>query len=158
MYVGGINSLPFNPDKTHSVVLSFIPKTVRFPPVISLTYNVTILNSAGKPIYSHTYDDSDGILDLELIPVHKNMQPTSNNTMGTTTTSATSAAQKQFTTWGPDFISQEQFNTDGVFHISGPVLVQNSPYSIVVSIVASSNRELQHPISDTFALPPNIGK
>ena len=52
----------------------------------------------------------------------------------------TNTAQKQFVTWGPDFIGEEQFNTDGVFHISGPVLVQNSPYSIVVSIVANSNR------------------
>jgi hypothetical protein len=89
----------------------------------------------------------DGILDLELVPIHKNTQSTS-------PTAATS--QKQFTTWGPDFIGQEEFDTDGVFHISGPVLVQNSPYSIVVSIVASSNRELPHPISDTFALPPTI--
>ena len=159
MYVGGIRSIPFNPSKTQNMVLSFVPKTVKFPPVVSLTYNVAILNSAGKPLYSHTYDDSDGILDLELVPVHKNIQPTSTNAMSATNAStAAAAAQKQFTTWGPDFISQEEFNTDGVFHISGPVLVQNSPYSIVVSIVASSNRELQHPISDTFALPPNIGK
>jgi hypothetical protein len=85
---------------------------------------------------------------LELVPIHKNIQSTS-------TTTATS--QKQFTTWGPDFIGQEEFNTDGVFYISGPVLVQNSPYSIVVSIVASSSRELPHPISETFALPPTTG-
>jgi plastocyanin len=151
MYVGGINSLPFNANKSQSVVLSFVPKTVKFPPVVSLTYNVTILNSTGKPLYSHTYDDSDGILDLELIPIHKNIQST------TTSTTTTATSQKQFTTWGPDFIGQEEFNTDGVFHISGPVLVQNSPYSIVVSIIASSNRELPHPISETFALPPTTG-
>jgi plastocyanin len=148
MYVGGINSLPFNANKSQSVVLSFVPKTVKFPPVVSLTYNVTILNSTGKPLYSHTYDDSDGILDLELVPIHKNIQST------TTSTTTTATSQKQFTTWGPDFIGQEEFNTDGVFHISGPVLVQNSPYSIVVSIIASSIRELPHPISETFALPP----
>jgi hypothetical protein len=34
---------------------------------VTLTYDVTILNSTGKPLYSHTYDDSDGILDLELV-------------------------------------------------------------------------------------------
>ena len=121
MYVGGINSLPFNANKSQSVVLSFVPKAVKFPPVVSLTYNVTLLDSTGKPLYSHTYDDSDGILDLELVPIHKNTQST------TTTNSATATAatlQKQFTTWGPDFIGQEEFNTDGVFHISGPVLVQ----------------------------------
>jgi hypothetical protein len=115
---------------------------------VTLTYDVTILNSTGKPLYSHTYDDSDGILDLELIPILKNIQ---------STTAATATSQKQFTTWSPDFIGQEEFNTDGVFHISEPVLIQNLPYSIVVSIVASSNRELTQPISDTFALPPTTG-
>jgi hypothetical protein len=113
---------------------------------VTLTYDVTILNSTGKPLYSHTYDDSDGILDLELIPILKNIQ---------STTAATATSQKQFTTWSPDFIGQEEFNNDGVF--SGPVLVQNLPYSIAVSIVASSNRELTQPISDTFALPPTTG-
>ena len=150
MYVGGISSLPFNANKSQSIVLSFIPKTIKIPPIISLTYNVTLLDSTGKPLYSHTYDDSDGILDLELVPIHKNIQSDSN-----TATLATS--QKQFTTWGPDFIGQEEFNADGVFHISGPILVQNSPYSILVSIVASSNRDLPHQISDTFALPAVTG-
>jgi plastocyanin len=149
MYVGGINSLPFNANKSQSIVLSFVPKTVKFPPVVSLTYNVTLLDSTGKPLYSYIYDDSDGILDLELVPIHKNVQS------GTSTTTA--ASQKQFTTWGPDFIGQEEFNTDGVFHISGPVLVQNSPYSIAVSIISSSNRDLPHPISETFALPSTTG-
>jgi hypothetical protein len=50
--------------------------------------------------------------------------------MQSATSTSTTALQKQFTTWGPDFIGQEEFNTDGVFHISGPVLVQNSPYSL----------------------------
>jgi plastocyanin len=157
MHIGGINSIPFNPSKTHSVVLSFVPKTVKFPPVIYLTYNVTILNSAGKPLYSHTYDDSDGVLDLELVPIHKNIKPTTTATSTNASTTGTSA-QKQFTTWGPDFIGQEEFNTDGTFHINGPILVQNSPYSISVSIVADSNRELQNPISETFVLPPSINK
>jgi plastocyanin len=147
MYIGGFNSLPFNANKSQNIVLSFVPKTVKFPPVVSLTYNVTILDSTGKPLYSHTYDDSDGVLDLELVPIHKNMQ----------STSIDATSQKQFTTWGPDFIGQEEFNTDGVFHISGPLLVQNSQYAIVVSIIASSNRELPHPISETFVLPPTIG-
>ena len=150
MHVGGIGSIPFNPASAHSVVLSFVPKTVKFPPAISLTYNVTILNSTGKSLYSHTYDDSDGVLDLELVPIHKNIQ--SANITGA------SKSEKQFTTWGPDFIGQEQFNSDGVFHISGPVLVQNAPYSIVVSIVANSNRGLQQPISETFALLQSISK
>jgi plastocyanin len=151
LYVGGINSLPFNPSKTHSIVLSFVPKTVKFPPVIALTYNVTILNSVGKPLYSHSYDDSDGILDLELIPIHK-------NALSLAVTTNSSAQQQQFTTWGPDFIGQEAVHSDGVFHISGPVLVQNSAYTIQVSIVANSNSKLQNPVSDTFVLPPNLSK
>jgi hypothetical protein len=73
----------------------------------------------------------------------------------TSTTAA--ASQKHFTTRGPDFIGQEEFNTDRVFHIRGPVLVQNSPYSIAVSIISSSNRDLPHPISETFALPSTTG-
>jgi putative NADPH-quinone reductase len=96
---------------------------------------------------------------MELVPIHKNVKSTTTTSTSTTNASiTTNAAQKQFTTWGPDFIGEEQFNTDGVFHISGPILVQNSPYSIVVSIIANSNRELQNPITDTFALPPAIPK
>jgi hypothetical protein len=97
---------------------------------------------------------------MELVPIHKNVKSTTSTSTTNTsiTTPTTNAAQKQFATWGPDFIGEEQFNTDGVFHISGPVLVQNSPYSIVVSIVANSNRELQNPITDTFALPSTITK
>ncbi|HJT47178.1 MAG TPA: hypothetical protein VJ729_03265 [Nitrososphaeraceae archaeon] len=125
MHIGGIGSIPFNPATAHSVVLSFVPKTVKFPPAISLTYNVTILNSTGKTLYSHTYDDSDGVHDLEFVPIHKDtIQSGINNTAG-------ASLKKQFTTWGADFIGQEQFNNDGVFHISGPVLVENAPYSIV---------------------------
>ena len=90
MYVGGINSLPFNANKSQSMVLSFVPKTLKFPPVVSLTYNVTLLDSTGKPLYNHRYDDSDGILDLELVPIHKNIQTGSSTTAG---------SQKQFTTW-----------------------------------------------------------
>jgi hypothetical protein len=55
-------------------------------------------------------------------------------------------------------MGQEAVHSDGVFHISGPVLVENSPYSIQVSIVATSDRELQNPVSETFALPQNISK
>jgi hypothetical protein len=72
-------------------------------------------------------------------------------------TSNVVASQKHFTTWGSHFIGQEEFNTDGVFHVSGPPLVKNSQYPIIVSILASSNRELPHPISETFALPPTTG-
>jgi hypothetical protein len=58
-----------------------------------------------------------------------------------------------FTTWGPDFRSQEAFRTTGTFHIQGPVLVQNSQYGIKVSILAKDNRILSPPLGDVFALP-----
>jgi hypothetical protein len=149
MHLGGINTIPFNPTKLERVVLSFVPKTVSFPPIISITYNVTLLNSTGMALYSHTYEDSDGILDLELIPAHKlPLSSTSNNNV---TKAATIA--KQFSTYGPDFISQEAIHTDGVFHIRGPVLIGNSPYSIQISIVGKDNKIFPSPISETFELP-----
>ena len=139
MLVGG-GGLPFNPSHAKRFVLTFVPKTVKIPPTIALTYNVTLLNSTGKPLYSHRYDTADGILDLELVPTHKSLAKN---------------ATSDFTTWGPDFIGQESIRSTGTFHIKGPVLVDNSPYSIRVGIVANSNSILPTPIADTFALPPN---
>jgi hypothetical protein len=107
MMIGGINTIPFNPSKSESVVLSFIPMTINIPPTTGITYNVAILNSDKKLVYSKNFDDADGILDLELVPSHNNAT--------------------QFTSWGPDFISQGlQFQSSGTYHIKGPVLVENS--------------------------------
>ena len=139
MLVGG-GGLPFDPSHAKRFVLTFVPKTVKIPPTVALTYNVTLLNSTGKPIYSHRYDTADGILDLELVPTHK---PLSKN------------ATSEFVTWGPDFIGQEAIRSTGTFHIKGPVLVDNSLYSLRVAIVANSNSVLSTPVVDTFALPPS---
>jgi plastocyanin len=139
MLVGG-DGLPFNPGEAKRFVLTIVPKTVKIPPTIALTYNVTLLNSTGKSIYSHKYDTADGLLDLELVPTHKSLSK--NATM-------------DFVTWGPDFIGQEAIRSTGTFHIKGPILVDNSLYSIRVAIVANSNSLLSPPIEDTFALPPN---
>lgn len=147
MIIGGQNTIPFSPTKSQAVVLSFIPTTVTFPPTTAITYKVTLLNSANKVLYSNSYDDADGVLDLELAPVHK--------------VSFSIASSKnitsQFTSWGPDFIGEEQFRSDGVYHIRGPVLVQNSPYSIQVSMTAKDDKAFTNPISDTFVLPPING-
>lgn len=62
-------------------VLSFVPKTVKIPPTVALTYNVTLLNSTGKPIYSHRYDTVDGVLDLELVPTHKSLSKNATYTL-----------------------------------------------------------------------------
>jgi hypothetical protein len=87
--------------------------------------------------FSHRYDDADGILDLELIPTHKSK----NNST-------------DFTTWGPDFRSQEAFRTTGTFHIKGPILVENSEYDIRIAILAKDGSILSKPIVDTFILLP----
>jgi hypothetical protein len=121
------------------MVLSFVPTNIIYPPTITMTYNVLISNSSGKPIYSHVYDDDDGILDIELVPTH------SKNVSKTVT---------EFTTWGPDFICQEAFQTTGTFHVKGAVLVENSPYNISVSLVSKDNQIFANPILDTFTLRP----
>ncbi|HEY0579095.1 MAG TPA: hypothetical protein VGC75_00155, partial [Candidatus Nitrosocosmicus sp.] len=143
MMIGGINTIPFNPSKSESVVLSFIPMTINIPPTTGITYNVAILNSDKKLVYSKNFDDADGILDLDLVPSHNNAT--------------------QFTSWGPDFISQGlQFQSSGTYHIKGPVLVENSPYYITISVVSLNGQPLPNDISDTFVLAPqqsgNTGK
>lgn len=162
MHVGGLNALPFNPNKARSFVLSFVPKTVSFPPTSTITYNVTISNST-KPLYSHTYEDDDGILDLELIPTHKlpltsAIATPNNTTKMSSNNSTTMSPSQQFTTWGPDFIGQEAVHTTGTFHIRGPMLIHNTPYSIQVSIIGKDNQILQSPVSETFVLPQSLAK
>jgi hypothetical protein len=98
---------------------------------------VTILNLAGRPVFSHKYDDTDGILDLEVIPTHR-------------------YNSSQFITWGPDFRSQEAVQSTGTFHIQGPMLVENSPYSIRVAVIDKDNSVLSNPITDTFDLFPKV--
>lgn len=139
MIVGG--KLPFDPKEPNRILLSFVPKTIHFPPTTSITYNVMISNSTGKPIFSHTYVDDDGILDMELVPAHS------------------SNISRTFTTWGPDFIGEEGYRTTGTFHIMGPVLTTDQPYSITVSIVGSDNTIFTNPPTDTFDLPlqENVG-
>jgi hypothetical protein len=106
------------------------------PPTIALTYNVTISNaSTGKALFSHEFDDIDGILDLELVPSHAGKNAS------------------HFITWGPDFIGQEAIQNTGTFHIQGPVLIENSPYAIDVEITAKDNTEISPPIGDKFILP-----
>ena len=150
--------------KDARVVLRFVPKTVAVPPTLSLTYNVTLLNPTGKPLYSHLYSDDDGILDLELVPIHKatvNITKITNATTANTTgaaassknATATAISANDFTTWGPDFSSQEAYRTTGTLHIKGPVLVENSPYAIRVAIVRNDNSIPSPPIVDYFLLP-----
>jgi plastocyanin len=137
MLIGG-NALPFSPSKLARVTLSFVPheSAAVIPPDLSLTYNVTISNSTST-LYSDQFDDSDGILDLELVPA-------------ISTTNSTD----QFVSWGPDLTDNEGVASDGAYHIQGPVLINDDTYNIQVSIVAVNDADLPAPVSDTFALPP----
>ncbi|AIC16262.1 cupredoxin domain-containing protein [Nitrososphaera viennensis] len=137
MLIGG-NALPFNSSKLSRVTLSFVPheSAAVIPPDLSITYNVTIADSAST-LYSNQFEDSDGILDLELVP----SAAATNNT-------------GQFVTWGPDLTDNEGVASDGAYHVQGPVLVNNDAYTIQVSIVAENGNDLPAPISDTFVLPP----
>jgi hypothetical protein len=136
MQIGG--NLPFNPNEQRRMVLSFVPTTISLTPKFVMTYQVTLLNSNGKSIFTHSYDDASGILDLELIP-HKSKNAT------------------DFITWGPDFRSQESLRTTGTFHIKGPILVDNSPYYVKVAIVNQGNKIISNPLTDTFLLPQQLG-
>ncbi len=78
MLVGG-DSLPFEVGKIGRTTFSFVPNdnVTTIPPSLSLTYNVTIADSTGKTIYSNQFADSDGILDLELIPSNRSLSSSS---------------------------------------------------------------------------------
>jgi plastocyanin len=137
MLVGG-DILPFNASKLERLTLSFVPhgNVSTLPPSPSIAYNVSISNSTSGLI-SQEFVDTDGILDLELMPVSK------------------ASSAKQFKVWGPDVADRPPggpFN-DGTFHIQGPVLVDYDTYVIDVSIVAKDGKLLPSPITDTFVLP-----
>lgn len=133
MLAGG-DILPFNASKLERLTVSFVPheNVTTLPPTTGdITYNVTIANSTGT-LYSNQFVDSDGILDLEFVPITQT---------------------EHFVNWGPDTgdITSKQRN-DGTFHIQGPVLVDNDLYQIEVSIIEKDGAILQSPISDTFVL------
>lgn len=136
MLVGG-NALPFTPDNASRTTFSFVPKenATAIPPTLSVTFNVTIANSNGT-IYENQFEDSDGILDLELVPV-KN----ANSTM-------------PFATWGPDLTDQEGVASDGTYHVRGPVMMDNDIYTVHVAIVEIDGKAQPSPIQDEFLLLP----
>jgi plastocyanin len=137
MLVGG-DVLPFEAGKVGRTTFSFVPKSnvTAIPPTLSITYNVTIANSTDM-LYSNQFEDSDGILDLELIPSVRSNQ----------------TAAPHFVTWGPDLTDQEGAASDGAYHVQGPVMVDNEDYTISVSIVEIDNTAQSLPPSDNFLLP-----
>jgi plastocyanin len=165
MLVGG-DALPFEAGKVGRTTFSFVPNdnVTTIPPTLSITYNVTIADSSGMTLYSNQFDDSDGILDLELVPTSSNRSSlsSSNQTGGAeasssnqTGTAGGGAAQQQsqFITWGPDLTDQEGVASDGTFHVQGPVLTKNEDYTITVSISSIDNAAQSPPPSDSFLLP-----
>jgi plastocyanin len=154
MLVGG-DALPFEAGKVGRTTFSFVPNdnVTTIPPTLSITYNVAIADSNGTELYSGQFDDSDGILDLELIPSSRSLSSSSNQTSTTTTASSNQTTASNFVTWGPDLTDQEGVASDGAYHVQGPVLTENEDYTITVSISSIDDTIQQQPPSDDFLLP-----
>ncbi|MDQ4016114.1 MAG: hypothetical protein M3136_10180, partial [Thermoproteota archaeon] len=171
MLVGG-DALPFEAGKVGRTTFSFVPhdNVTTIPPSLSITYNVTIADSTGTQLYSGQFDDSDGILDLELIPSSRSLSSSSNQSSSNQTTTSSSSSSNQtssssssssnqttasnFVTWGPDLTDQEGVASDGAYHVQGPVLTENEDYTITVSITSIDDTiQTQPPPSDDFLLP-----
>jgi plastocyanin len=148
MLVGG-DALPFEAGKVGRTTFSFVPhdNVTTIPPSLSITYNVAIADSTGTQLYSGQFDDSDGILDLELIPSSRSLS-SSNQTSSSSNQTASS-----FVTWGPDLTDQEGVASDGAYHVQGPVMTENEDYTITVSISSIDDAIQSQPPSDDFLLP-----
>jgi plastocyanin len=149
MLVGG-DALPFEAGKVGRTTFSFVPNdnVTTIPPSLSITYSVTIASSNGTQLYSNQFDDSDGILDLELIPSSsRSLSSTNQTTLSNQTTAP------NFVSWGPDLTDQESVASDGAYHVQGPVLTENEDYTITVSITSIDNAAQPQPLSDDFLLP-----
>jgi hypothetical protein len=158
MLVGG-DALPFEAGKIGRTTFSFVPhdSVTVIPPTLSITYNVGIVDSNGTQLYSNQFEDSDGILDLELIPTSSSRSSSSKQTSavagGGGGGASNQTAQPQFVTWGPDLTDQEGLAGDGTYHVQGPVLTENEDYTIIVSITSIDDTAQSQPPSDDFLLP-----
>ena len=156
--VEGAN-LPFNSSELSRILVAVVPSTevIDLPPSTVMTYNVSIsgpapqsgsgnqtgvgpTNDPNEVLYdAREFLDADGVLHLELIP-----QPQVNGT------------ETGFVTWGPDISGTATGAHTGAFHIKGPVLVQEEPYTLTVSIVGIDERVLEEPITEEFILSPEL--
>jgi hypothetical protein len=98
-------------------------------------------------LYSNQFDDSDGILDLELIPSSRSLSSSNQ------TSSSSNQTASNFVSWGPDLTDQEGVASDGAFHVQGPVMTENQDYTITVSITNVDDAVQPQPPSDEFLLP-----
>ena len=167
MLVGG-NNLPFQAGKVGRTTFSFVPHSnvISIPPTLSITYGVSISDANGTRLYANQFDDSDGILDLELIPTRGPSSYQSSAAAAANQTSSSSvvgapggsASPRQFITWGPDLTDQTGVASDGVYHVQGPVLTQNEDYIMTVSILSIGNTVVAGQPSDVFILPSSSGQ
>jgi plastocyanin len=154
MLVGG-DALPFEAGKVGRTTFSFVPNdnVTTIPPSLSITYNVTIADSNGTTRYSSQFDDSDGILDLELLPTSSSRSLSNQTTTTTTSNQTAPTSPPNFVTWGPDLTNQEGTASDGAYHVQGPVMTKNEDYTITVSITSIDDTIQPQPPSDDFLLP-----
>lgn len=154
-------SFPFTASELSRIVLAVVPseQVIDLPPTTTIAYNISIsgpapqnnnsafpnqtgigpFNNLNQLLYSEQFLDTDGVLYLELIP-----QPAVNETTS------------DFITWGPDISASATGPHTGAFHIKGPVLVQNEPYTMTVSIVNIDEQILEEPITEQFILSPQL--
>jgi plastocyanin len=175
-------NLPINTTELKRIVFLIEPNleksNIDFPNDLPLpfSYNFTINNPYGTPIYNKQIIDADGKLFFELIP-----QPTPiyinsflNSSLlanaGIISNITKAGSFIDFITWGfaeklkqgKEQGEQTKNCLKGTLHIQGPVLVDiiksgiklDKPYSIKVDILATNgNNKLSKPISDTFIIP-----
>ena len=152
-------NLPFNSSELSRILLAVVPskEVIDLPPTTTMTYNVSLLgpvpqrgvtanqtgigpiNDPNRVLYSEQFLDTDGVLYVELIP-----QPAVNGSIS------------DFVTWGPDISGSATGPHTGAFHIKGPVMVQNEPYTMQVSIVNIDEEILEEPITEEFILSPKL--
>lgn len=173
MRIGG--NIPFNYTELQRIVFSIIPNNIILPS--NITYNITILKSPADRIgdniiYKQQFNDTDGILDLEIIPVTQigyipepiendsdyniNVFDNKNITSLNFNTKENSINVSESTistiTYGPD-ISKP---ITGTFHIQGPILVEPTNYYIHIEINAINDKVLSEAITEEFLIPTTV--
>jgi hypothetical protein len=170
MRIGG--NIPFNYTELQRIVFSIIPNNIILPS--NITYSITIIKSPADRIgdniiYKQQFNDTDGILDLEIIPVtqiglipepiennggyninvfdNKNITSLNFNTKENSINISKSTIST--ITYGPD-ISKP---ITGTFHIQGPILVEPTHYYIQIDIKAINGKVLNEAITEEFLIP-----
>lgn len=171
MRIGG--NIPFNYTELQRIVFSIIPNNIILPS--NITYSITILKSPADRIgdniiYNQQFNDTDGILDLEIIPVTQigyvpepiednndkyNIDTFDNKTITSlnfnTTENSINISESNISTitYGPD-ISKP---ITGTFHIQGPILVEPTNYVMQIQIKSINGKTLDKPITEQFLIP-----